>query len=287
MASVAVFIGAFLVVKFGFTYELTYNIIFAMVAGFVISGAGNTINDYVDVEADKINRPNRPIPSGEMQRKTALIYSIILFAAGIILAAFINWMTFLIAVLNSVLLVLYSLKLQNKIFLGNGSVSYLVGSSFLFGGAAMGNIALPFMLFTLSFLTNFSREIVKDIEDLEGDRWEFLTRVKDKLKESVEHVAERFGIKRGRIVLRYNKNFAKDIAALMLILAVVFSPLPYFLGLLSKVYLIILIPTDIAFLFAGYQTLKAHKTKDFRKISRNIKTGMLLGLVAFILGVVF
>lgn len=287
MTSIAIFIGAFLVVKFGFTYELAYNIIFAMIAGFLISGAGNTVNDYIDVEADKINRPERPIPSGEIQRKTALVYSIVLFLVGILFAALINWLALLIAVVNSILLVLYSLKLQNKIFLGNGAVSYLVGSSFLFGGASVGNLLIPLMLFILSFLTNFSREIVKDIEDLEGDKWEFLTKVKDRLKKSVESVAERFGIKRGRIILKYNKNLAKNIATLMLILAVLFSPLPYLWGLLSHFYLVILIPTDIVFIFAAYQTLKARKSRDFGKVSKNIKIGMAFGLIAFILGAVF
>ena len=42
---------------------------------FLISGAGNAINDYFDIRIDSINRPERPIPSGRVKLKEALYFS--------------------------------------------------------------------------------------------------------------------------------------------------------------------------------------------------------------------
>ena len=48
----------------------------------LITAAGNVINDYHDAAIDAINRPDRPIPSGEIGRSAALIYAILLFVLG-------------------------------------------------------------------------------------------------------------------------------------------------------------------------------------------------------------
>jgi len=53
---------------------------------FLVSGAGNAINDYFDIKIDSINRPERPIPSGRVQLKEALYFSYLLFALGTLLA---------------------------------------------------------------------------------------------------------------------------------------------------------------------------------------------------------
>ena len=155
---------------------------------FIITGAGNAINDYFDAGIDAINRPSRPIPSGRITRNFAFRFSIVLFAAGIMISYFIgtDLIPFFIAVFNSILLYLYASYLKKKVLVGNLSVSYLTGSTFLFGGAAYGGkgIQVTLILFFLSMLATFAREIVKTIEDIEGDRkdgrhilpvhWEFL-----------------------------------------------------------------------------------------------------------------
>ncbi len=49
---------------------------------FLVSGAGNTINDYFDIKIDSINRPERPIPSGRVKAKEAFYFSYLLFSLG-------------------------------------------------------------------------------------------------------------------------------------------------------------------------------------------------------------
>ncbi len=248
---------------------------------FLITGAGNVINDYVDVEADKVNRPKRPIPSGRVSSRAALAFSVILFGSGIALSAFLTYYALALAVFNSLLLVVYSYHLQNKILMGNLAIGYLVGSTFLFGGAAFGNLFLASLLFLLAMFATISREIVKDLEDLEGDRQSFLKR----LTSGAKKVAERFGVKDKVAGLKIEKRNAKAIASASMVLAIAASPLPYIFGVLGMVYLILLIPTDAVFLYSLVSIIRADKRKQFRRSSRLIKLGMNIGLIAFIAGV--
>ena len=74
------------------------------------------------------------------------------------------------------------------------------------------------------------------------------------------------------------------LAALSLILAISISPLPYTMGILGLSYLMVLVPTDLAFLFAVYRLSNDNKKKGYHRVSKTIKLGMLLGLLAFIAG---
>jgi geranylgeranylglycerol-phosphate geranylgeranyltransferase len=282
MGAVAVMVGGFLVLsRLGYPQGLLANLLMAMAAAFLILGAGNAINDYFDIESDRVNRPKRPIPSGQVGKKGALAFSIILFLIGIALSGFINWVCFAMAVINSLILIAYSLELQDRILWGNIAISYLVGSTFLFGGASMGNLTLPFLLMLLAGLSNLSREIVKDLEDIEGDRLKFLKRLTSGIK---SRVAERFGFSGGRASIRYDKKIT-IVAGISLLLAIFISPLPYMMGILGISYLIVLIPTDFFLALAIALMARASGRKHFHRISKIIKLGMLLGLVAFIIGV--
>jgi len=289
MSSMAVLIGGLLVIGWNFQHISGYTPLYpALAAVFLIAGAGNVINDYFDVESDKINRPKRPIPSGKVSRRGALAFSVGLFIIGILIAGLINWITFVIAVVNSVALILYSSHLQNKILLGNLSIGYLTGSTFLFGGAAMNNLVLPIWLALLAGLSTISREIVKDMEDVEGDRKGFLKRLTSKFKDSVSApIAERFGVTTKGVQMRINKGRALFLAAFTLLLSVALSPLPYLFGILGFNYLIAVIPTDLLFLIAILQINRINGKSNYKSIQRTIKLGMFLGLIAFIIGVFF
>ncbi len=286
MTAVAVLIGGFLITGADLTALVPVG--YAMVSAFMITGAGNAINDWKDIEADRVNRPGRPIPSGRAKPKMVLLFSVALFAAGMVIGILINWATFIIAAINSVLLYVYSHSLQNKILMGNIIISYLVGSAFLFGGAALGNFTLPLLLMLLAALANLSREIIKDLEDVEGDKIGFLKRIVSRMGNTGAPIAERFGLDSSGVGLRYNRRIPA-VAAVSLALAIVVSPLPYLLHVLSRTYLFLLIPTDIVFFMALLQIIRGGRktSKKYKAVSKLIKTGMLLGLLAFIAGVMF
>jgi len=260
MAGLASVIGAAIAYSAAPGEPVWMGLIFITV--FVITGAGNAINDYFDAGIDAINRPDRPIPSGRISGISAFRFSIILFAAGVVISYFIgsDRIPFLIATFNSFLLYLYAAFLKRRAFIGNLSVSYLTGSTFLFGGAAYGGkgIQVTLILFFLSMLATLAREIVKTIEDMEGDR-----------KDGASTLPIRIG-----------ERLAAYTACAFGLLAVVLSPLPYLMGLFNEYYLLVVGIADLIFLYAMFMILK----KDPGASSKYFKAGMFFALIAFIAG---
>jgi len=231
-------------------------------AVFVISGAGNAINDYFDVRIDSINRPDRPIPSGRVKLKEALYFSYSLFALGTLLAFSINAICGFIALFNSLLLIFYAKTLKGTPLLGNLSIGYLTGSSFLFGASVFGFEGLKalFVLFLLAALAITAREIVKDIEDMEGDKIEGAN----------------------TLPLQIGAKKAGYLAAFIGFLAVFLSPLPYRMSILGPRYLYLVLLADLGLFAAIYQIFVRNNPTNS---SIMFKVGMFFALIAFIAGV--
>jgi geranylgeranylglycerol-phosphate geranylgeranyltransferase len=229
---------------------------------FLISGAGNSVNDYFDIKIDSINRPERPIPSGRVKLNEALYFSYLLFGFGTLLAFSINQFCGFIALFNSLLLIFYAKTLKGTPLLGNLSIGYLTGSTFLFGASVFGSGGLRalFVLFVLSALAITAREIVKDIEDMEGDKME-----------GADTLPLRIGAKK-----------AGYLAVLIGFLAVLLSPLPYLMSVLGRNYLYLVLLADLGFFAAIYQILARNNPA---KSSKMFKIAMFFALLAFIAGV--
>jgi geranylgeranylglycerol-phosphate geranylgeranyltransferase len=283
MTILGVFVGVLLSV--GLTGIKTINFLLAIATVFLINSAGNVFNDYMDVEADKINRPERAIPSGKVKRKTALAFSIILFILGNMCALLINGFCATIALINSILLILYSISLQHKILIGNLTIGYLVGSVFLFGGAVFFSIEkiwIVIILSGLAMLATIAREIVKDLEDIEGDKKSFLKKISSKI---ITPIAERFDITNEGVKLKYKERTMIVIAIACIILAVTLSFLPYYYGIMGLGYIILVLIADIFFLSSAISLgREPRRKKGYARISKRLKVGMFISLFAFILG---
>lgn len=256
MAVIAIFLMAVISGKF------TLEVLMAAVVVFIVTGAGNSINDYFDHKIDAINKPQRPIPSGRISLKTALIYSISLFVVGIILAFLINFLLGMIAFLSSFLMIFYARDLKTKCFIGNLSISFLTGLCFVFGGIAVGQIMVSIYLGFYAFLMTMAREIVKDMEDMEGDKEEGAT----------------------TLPLVYGTRTSSQIAAFFMIIASVTSPVLFFMGIFNLIYLIILIVPIFVFISSAISILKDQSIENTRNISKRIKKGMAIVFLAFALG---
>ncbi len=256
MAVIAIFLMA--VISGQFTLE----VLMAAVVVFLVTGAGNSINDYFDHKIDAINKPERPIPSGRIALKTALIYSTLLFVVGIILAFSINLLLGIVALLSSILMVFYARDLKTKCLIGNLSISFLTGLCFVFGGIAVGQIIVSIYLGFYAFLMTMAREIVKDMEDMEGDREEGAT----------------------TLPLVYGTRTSSIIAAFFMITASLTSPVLYLIGIFNLFYLIILMVAIIVFISSAISILKDQSLMNTRKISKKIKMGMGIVFLAFALG---
>jgi 4-hydroxybenzoate polyprenyltransferase len=145
-------------------------VILVMAVVMCYAGGANALNDVVDFEIDKINRPMRPLPSGNVKKQTALILSILLFGTGTLLCLELSETAKVIGIVIAMpLMVLYSKYLKGIPPLGNITIAFVLGLSFLFCGAAFENMSPMWIPMVLAFGLTLVRELVKDIADLKGD----------------------------------------------------------------------------------------------------------------------
>jgi geranylgeranylglycerol-phosphate geranylgeranyltransferase len=229
----------------------------AVGATVLATAAGNAINDYFDREIDAINQPGRPIPRGAVSPRAALAFSGALFVGAVVLALTLPALALAIALVNLLLLVAYTQLFKGLPGVGNAVVAALGGSTFLFGGAAVGNVAAPGVLFVLAALSTFTREVIKDVEDLEGDREEGLN----------------------TLPIAIGERPALWVGTACLVVAVLASPLPYLLGALGVAYLLAVLPANVVMLAAAASSFRDPTTGQER-----LKYGMFLAAFAFVVG---
>jgi geranylgeranylglycerol-phosphate geranylgeranyltransferase len=141
----------------------------ALSAGLVAAGA-NALNDYYDVAVDLVNRPTRPIPSGRVGITTTFILGWFLTLFGVGLGWGMGKSFASIAAGVALLLWFYNRRLKNTPLWGNLAVALCGGLAFIYGGMAAGNPVAALIPAGFAFLIHLGREIVKDVEDQQGDR---------------------------------------------------------------------------------------------------------------------
>jgi len=230
----------------------------------LINGAGNVINDIYDIEIDRINRPNRVLPSGKMKLSTARIYMFNLFALGILSASLVSMITFYIAALLATpVLIAYSVRLKRLPLIGNITVSFMLGLTFVYVGAAFNNVQTTLVMAALAFGFTLIRELVKDLEDLEGDR---LSGARTLPLVWGEAATVRFTL------------------TLMAIALVLFLS-PAILGDYNDRYLwIVLLGIDLPLLVSMLLIWRAPVKKNYSRIQLFLKLNIFVGLAAIYLG---
>jgi geranylgeranylglycerol-phosphate geranylgeranyltransferase len=256
MGAIASVVGGFVSIP-TLNTSLTYALFLASAVVFMITGGGNSINDYFDVEIDKINRPNRPVPSGMLTQYHILVYSAALLSVGIVISSVINFTCLAIAIVNSGLLILYSWRFKRLPLIGNVLIGYLTGSTFLFGGAAVGSYFITVILFLSAMFAISSREVIKDVEDVRGD-----------LRLGASTLPIKCGVRPSLLF-----------AACFMFFAVILSPVPFLVSTFGYLYLSIIIIADIILMYSI-----ALSWTSPSKASTYIKYGMLVVLAAYIFG---
>lgn len=239
--------------------SLVHHLIVISIAAFcvfMVTSGGNILNDVVDVESDRKNHPKRPLVTGKISASSARIAFYAFFLIPIVVSAFyLNLYAVLLVFVAELLLISYELKTKNLGLSGNITISILVGFIFVFGGVALDSASRMLFLFLLAFLANLSREIIKDIQDMGGDV--------------------------GRRTLPMaigGRNSAFTVTGIIIALVII-SFIPYFIGLFSVYYLIVVVITDVVFLLSSYSTFR--NPEKGQQIS---KIGMILGLISFAVG---
>lgn len=162
----------------------------------MIAAAGNIINDYFDVKADRINRPEKLIITKHIKRRWAIVSHWMLNAVAFLIGMYlsIKYETFSFVFIHLVsinLLWFYSMYLKRKALLGNLAIAFLTSlipilaltfmyfspgeHNMLVDPSAINGIldvefALVHLIAFFAFSQNFAREIVKDAQDIEGDK---------------------------------------------------------------------------------------------------------------------
>lgn len=270
MGSLTVIIGI-LNTRTGLSIQaIVINLIFGIITYFFIAASGMIINDIYDLNIDKINRPERPIPSGRISLKVAKILWITTIAIGMFLSIFnglllnIGYLNIIVAGFFAFIGWLYAAWGKKSGFPGNIIVSLSFSIGLIYGAILNSSIIPPYIYFF--FLTSFflllSREVIKGCEDVEGDK-----------EEAVKTLAIRLGIKN-----------AKWISFIFAICAIIFFILPIFTNIINPLLFFISMIFGLVDVGAAVAIMaKSELSKsDLKKVSRFLKIGAFLGLVAFI-----
>ncbi|MCW4019024.1 MAG: UbiA family prenyltransferase [Candidatus Bathyarchaeota archaeon] len=253
---------AFALTKGDFANLQTIPLIFFSMA--CVTSAGFALNDYFDKESDAVIKPKRPLPSGALTLKQVIAVSTVLFVLGLFLAALINWLSFAILAVDSLLLLVYSAAVKKKSgFVANALVGILTGTAFLYGEAAIANTItlISVSLYPVAFGT-IGGNVLRDILSLEGDS-----------KVGYPTLPQRIG----------NPKSVK-VAAVFFVVCGLLTPLPFLLGEFTVYYLPFILLWSALLLYSSVRlVISAFTVVNVRKYERIITMSMILLPLALIL----
>jgi geranylgeranylglycerol-phosphate geranylgeranyltransferase len=242
------------------------DIMFGFMTGFTLCAAAMAINDYYDRSIDAINEPLRPIPSGIIKAREALILVAILSAVGFVFAYLVSTVCFLVAAASLVITGTYLTVGKRSGLPGNFLVSACVAIPFVYGSiTAVGSVGVNVLLFAfMAFLSNTGREITKGIVDVKGDS-----------AERIKTLAVQFGEKNAAIV-----------AVFFYVSAIVLTPITWVLGLVSFWFLPFVLVTDVGLAICSSVLLTDHSREKARKVKKAVLILFVFGLLAYVFGAV-
>ena len=256
-----------------------------VLASLFIAAAGYIINDYFDLNIDKINRPNRLVIEKVIKRRWAIFWHIFLSLAGLVLSFYLGWRISnpLPGIFNTVAVVLlwfYSTTFKKQLLIGNIIISLLTAwvilvmyicetkmniisldpaqrsfitgifkSAVLYGGFA--------------FILSVIREVVKDLEDLEGDA-----------RYNCHTMPIAWGIHASKV---YTAVWVIVLSAALLILSIYAVQVQWWW---LAVYLMAFVLSPLYFVFR--KLAPAQQSSEFGAISSLVKLVMLTGILSMI-----
>lgn len=231
---------------------------------FFISGSAIILNDYFDLEVDKVNAPDRPLPAGLVSPFEALVLTAITIFIGLAASFSIGIPAFLLCVVAGLVGMLYNWKFKEAGLLGNLMVSTSAAMTFILGGVAVGEPwnKIVWCFAMIAFFIDLGEEIAGDAMDMEGDK-----------KRGSRSIA----IVRGR-------SFALVISSLLFGLVVLISFIPVIFGWLGAGYLLMMFIMDTLIVVFTIRLLKSKTSAEGVQSMRGIYLGALVGMLAFIIG---
>ena len=265
MIGFAVIVGAF-VSKPPATSPL--ELALGFLTGFFITAYSMAVNDVYDLEVDRVNRPERPIPSGKVSAQDASRVALVALTAGIACSVVsLIPLAVVIAAAYAFLSWLYNTWAKKEGFVGNLIVASSLAIPFIYGGAVTGGSiggSLLLMMALTAFFSGVGREVVKSRADVEGDA-----------KRNVNSVARARGL-----------TFASGVGAIFFLFAVLTSWVPLITGLANWIYTAGVIVPDAIFVYLAVAIVARHGPASAYRVKRIALAGMTVGLIVFIGGAI-
>ena len=226
----------------------------------IAAAAGNTINDIYDIDIDRINKPRRPLPSGAVSVRavTARYAGLLVAAVGVRLSLPPTQAVWIAAWI--VLLHCYSSFCKRFYIAGNLLVAAVSASGFLLGAYAGGSIEAGAVPAVFTFLFVMGREIVKDCDDIDGDRLAG---------------AKTLPVLAGRCL-------SLRVAAAVFAALIVLFPLPSLHGVYRSGYAVVIVLSVMPILIVSL--ILSLRRRSLGLMSMLLKTGMFFGILAFYFG---
>lgn len=276
-----------------------------VLATVMIAAAGYIINDYFDVKLDYLNKPKQLIIGKIITRRQAMFLHFGINISGLIVAAYVAYMIHhpllvLFQLVSAALLWFYSVNFKKQVLIGNIIIAALTAlvpftagyyevavmfdevkefgndANTSFTPDSIGSLlfSIKYLLYwvigysVFAFLVSVSREIIKDCEDIEGDK--------------------AFGCR--TLPIEYGIPTAKKASNTMAIITLVLLGIIETIQVLSRdwisfSYFIILISSPL--LYSVYRTTKAKKKQDFFVSSQVLKLTMLTGILYTVIIYIF
>ncbi len=231
-----------------------------------LAAFGNVVNDIFDVSIDKINKPQRVLASGRLSIKSARVLAVALAGLGVALAGLVSTPVLGIAVISVAILYAYSSVLKHIPLVGNVTVGLMTGLAFIYGGFAAGHPEAGIVPAVFAFFYNIGREILKDIEDIEGD-------------------------KAGKIrtfPILAGAEYAMTVATVIFAATIVLTIVPYLTGWYGWAYLaFVIIGVDVVLAALMLSLWKTPTRSNIRRICLWLKYDMVVGIAAIYTGTHF
>jgi geranylgeranylglycerol-phosphate geranylgeranyltransferase len=263
LSVVGVGVGAALAIRSSPTAtEAQASILIAMFSAAAIAAAANAVNDFYDVDIDRMNRPDRPIPSGRVSQPFARVVWVSCAAVGIGLSLLLTPLHTLIAALSAGIVFLYSYRLKRLGFVGNLVVAGMVTLTLVYGALTTGRIGFVWVGCIAAFLLTLAREITKDLEDLKGDR-----------RNGVSSLPTKLGPKTSRWIVVF-----------LVALTIALSPMPYTHLSFSGIYLFFVLIAAVVLLVPIWILVKdSPGIQEYTRTSQLLKTAMVIGMIGLLL----
>ncbi|MBI9051082.1 MAG: UbiA family prenyltransferase [Anaerolineaceae bacterium] len=237
--------------------------ILGFLCGFTLSAAALILNDVFDYEVDKINAPQRALPSGAVSPGEAIAFTGFVSLIGLSCAFFLGIPVLIVSVIFWIIGVLYNWRFKESGLPGNLMVSSSVAITFILGAMTVNDPwnKIVWVFSAFAFFIDLGEEIAGDAMDMAGDQ------------------------QRGSrsLALLKGKTFALRFTTLCWFLVILISTIPIIFQWQGLAYLIMILVMDSLILYYGFRLLKSNIPQQGRAAMRGVYLGATVGLLGFLI----